>query len=91
MYSETPHGAGALDLSELQGRALCLGAPQSQESLQGLQHHHLGVTGHMGENVRKELMKRRLWNIIKEVGIMEQRWLGTKLLTQRISGAQDNL
>ena len=91
MYSETPHGAGALGLSELQGRALCLGEPQSQESLQGLQHHHLGVTGHMGESVRKELMKRRLWNIQKEVGNMEQRWLGTKLLTQRISGAQDNL
>ena len=86
MYSETPHGAGALGLSELQGRALCLGEPQSQESLQGLQHHHLGVTGHMGENVGKELMKRRLWNIQKEVGIMEQRWLGTKLLTQRTSG-----
>ena len=34
MYSETPHGAGALDLSELQGRALYLGEPQSQESLQ---------------------------------------------------------
>ena len=42
MYSETPHGAGALGLSELQGRALCLGGPQGQESLQGLQHHHLG-------------------------------------------------
>ena len=92
MYSETPHGAGDLDLSELQGRPLCLCAPQSQESLQGLQHHHLGVTGHMGENVRKELMKRRLWNIQKEVGIMEKRWLGTKLLTQRTSGVQgDNL
>ena len=50
MYSETPHGAGALGLSELQGRALYLGGTH-QESLQGLQHHHLGVTGHMGENV----------------------------------------
>ena len=51
MYSETPHGAGALGLSELQERALCQGEPQNQESLQELQHHHLGVTGHMGENV----------------------------------------
>ena len=50
MYSETPHGAGALGLSELQGRALYLGGTH-QESRQGLQHHHLGVTEHMGENV----------------------------------------
>ena len=44
-----------------------------------------------GRNDRKELMKRRLWNIIKEVGIMEQRWLGTKLLTQRTSGTHSYL
>ena len=27
MYSETPHGAGALGLSELQEQALCMGEP----------------------------------------------------------------
>ena len=78
MYSETPHGTGALGLSELQGRALCLGEPQSQESLQGLQHHHLGVTGHMGENVKEGIDEEKVVEHPKRSGKYGAEMAGNK-------------
>ena len=38
MYSETPHGAGALGLSELQEQALCMGEPNGFFSSDPLLH-----------------------------------------------------
>ena len=78
MYSESPenghplHGAGALGLGELQERALHgLGELQSHDSLQGLQHHHLGVSGRMGENVEKGVDEERVGEHPKRSGLSE--------------------
>ena len=49
MYSESTRrplqGAGVLGLDELQGQAIGLGELQTHEKLQGLHHHHHGVSG----------------------------------------------
>ena len=80
MYSETPHGTGALGLSELQGRALYLGEPQIQERLQGLQHHHLGVTGHMGENVKEGIDEEKVVEHQKRSGKYGAEMAGIKTI-----------